>query len=94
MLPAGLIEVDRWLGLRGDALEPAAMLFVAVERVGEPGNCKGCLFNGQRVAVCREACRIAALAGQQDCDSRAPIGSRIIYVAPPNDPRQLELLEK
>lgn len=34
MLPAGLIEVDRWLGLRGDALSPAAMLFVAVERDG------------------------------------------------------------
>jgi hypothetical protein len=29
-----------------------------------------------------------------DCDSTTDPGKRIIYVAPPNDPRQLELLEK
>lgn len=92
MLPAGLIEVDRWLGLRGDALSPAAMLFVAVERDGS--GCRSCIFTGQRVAVCKAACDLAARAGQKDCDSPTDPGKRIIYVAPPNDPRQLELLEK
>jgi len=92
MLPAGLIEVDRWLGLRGDALTPSAMLFVAVERDGT--GCRSCIFAGQRVAVCKAACELASRAGQRDCDSPTDPGKRIIYVAPPNDPRQLELLEK
>lgn len=94
MLPAGLIEVDRWLGLRGDALEPAAMLFVAVGRDGKPDTCNGCLFRHQRAAVCRMACEMAVRAGQRDCESPTDPGKRIIYVAPPRDPRQLELLEK
>lgn len=94
MLPAGLIEVDRWLGLRGDVLSPSAMLFVAVERDGKAGDCRGCTFRHQRVSVCREACNLAVRAGQRDCDSPTDPGKRIIYVAPPNDPRQLELLEK
>lgn len=92
MNPRGLVPVDRWLGLRGVALEPAAMLFVAVERGGT--GCRSCLFAGQRVAVCKAACEMAARAGQKDCDSLTDPGKRIIYVAPPNDPRQLELLEK
>ena len=89
MLPAGLIEVGRWLGLRGVALEPAAMLFVAVERDGS--GCRSCVFAGQRVAVCKAACEMAARAGQKDCDSPTDPGKRIIYVAPPNDPRQSPL---
>lgn len=88
MLPAGLIEVDRWLGLRVEILEPAAMLFVAVERDGT--GCRSCLFAGQRVAVCKAACELATRANQLDCDN-APPGKRIIYVAPPNDPRQSPL---
>lgn len=94
MLPAGLIEVDRWLGLRGDEIDPAAVSFVAVERRGESGNCRGCIFSGQRASVCAAACKLAARCGIVDCDSPTDPGKRIIYVAPPNDPRQLELLEK
>ena len=89
MLPAGLIEVDRWLGLRGEVLTPAAMLFVAVERDGT--GCRSCLFAGQRVAACKAACELAARAGQRDCDAPTDPGKRIIYVAPPNDPRQSHL---
>lgn len=91
---SALVAVTDWLGLRGDALEPAAMLFVAVERDGKAGDCRGCTFRHQRVAVCREACALAIRAGQKDCDSPTDPGKRIIYVALPNDPRQLELLEK
>ena len=89
MLPAGLIEVDRWLGLRGEILEPAAMMFVAVERDGS--GCRGCAFAGQSVAVCKAACELAARASMPDCDSPTDPGKRIIYVAPPNYPRQSPL---
>lgn len=92
-MPA-LVAVADWLDLHGDALEPAAMLFVAVERDGKTDTCNGCLFRHQRAAVCRAACEMAARASMPDCDSPTDPGKRIIYVAPPNDPRQLELLEK
>ena len=89
---SALVAVADWLGLRGVVLEPAAMLFVAVERDGS--GCRSRLFAGQRVAVCKAACELAVRAGQKDCDSPTDPGKRIIYVAPPRDPRQLELLEK
>lgn len=85
-----LVAIDRWLGLRGEILEPAAMLFVAVERDGN--GCRSCLFAGQRVAVCKAACELAARASMPDCDSSTDPGKRIIYVAPPRDPRQHKLL--
>ena len=91
---SALVAVTDWLGLRGGALEPAAMLFVAVERDGRADTCNGCLFRYQRAAVCREACSMAVRSGQRDCEAPTDPGKRIIYVAPPNDPRQLELLEK
>lgn len=91
MLPAGLIEVDRWLGLRGDEIIPASLSFIAVERQGEPGNCRGCVFSGQRHRVCVAACELAVRCNMPDCDSPTDPGKRIIYVAPPNDPRQHKL---
>lgn len=51
-MPAYLIEVDRWLGLRGDAFDPT-LCWLAVERDGS--GCRSCLFAGQRVAVCKAA---------------------------------------
>lgn len=86
---AALVSVADWLGLRGGALDPAAMLFVAVERDGS--GCRSCLFAGQRVAVCKAACELAARASMPDCDSPTDPSKRIIYVAPPNDPRQSPL---
>lgn len=88
---SALVAVADWLGLRGGVLEPAAMLFVAVDRDGKADTCNGCLFRHQRAAVCREACALAIRAGQKDCDSPTDPGKRIIYVAPPNDPRQSPL---
>ena len=89
MNPRGLVPVADWLGLRGVVLEPAAMLFLAVERDGT--GCRSCLFAGQRVAVCKAACELASRASMPDCDSPTDPGKRIIYVAPPNDPRQSPL---
>lgn len=86
---AALVAVTDWLGLRGDALKPASMLFVAVERDGS--GCRSCLFAGQRVAVCKAACEMAARASMPDCDSPTDPGKRIIYVAPQHDPRQSPL---
>lgn len=91
MNPRGLVPVDRWLGLRGAVLEPAAMLFVAVERDGKADDCRGCVFRHQMAAVCREACSMAVRAGQRDCEAPTDPGKRIIYVASPNDPRQSPL---
>ena len=48
---SALVSVADWLGLRGGVLDPAAMLFVAVERDGT--GCRSCIFAGQRVAVCK-----------------------------------------
>lgn len=88
---SALVSVADWLDLHGDALSPAAMLFVAVERDGKADTCNGCLFRHQRAEVCREACSMAVRAGSRDCDSPTDPGKRIIYVAPPNDPRQSPL---
>lgn len=88
MPPAGLIEVDRWLGLHGKILEPAGMRFQTIERRGK--GCGGCIFLGQRATVCRAACDLAMLAGFSDCDAPPP-GKRIIYIVPAQDSRQADL---
>lgn len=94
MLPAGLIEMNhRWLGLRGDVLEPAAML-LAVERSSRADTCNGCLFRHPESRECREACSMAVRAGCSTV-TRPPIQTsvsstlrrRMIL-------RQLELLDK
>jgi len=64
-----------------DPVEPAAMLFVS-----KPGNsCRGCLFKGQRTKVCREANRLAVLAGFKDCDEG------VIYIAHEGDLKQASI---
>ena len=55
--------------------------------------CNGCLFSNERVAVCREVCRIAVAAGLPDCDSE-PDGKRVIYELPDADLRQISIFDE
>jgi len=80
-----MIEVDKWLGMDAPPLDPATMLFKSkAENLNRP-KCSGCLFKGQQVSVCYEACEVAMRAGLADCDDG------VIYVAIPIDPRQLKI---
>lgn len=88
---SALVAVTDWLSLRGDEIIPASLSFIAVERQGEPGNCRGCVFSGQRHRVCVAACELAVRCNMPDFDSPTDPGKRIIYVAPPHDPRQSPL---
>lgn len=66
-----------------EPLEPSQMRFTT-----KPAkSCTGCLFDGQRSPVCRQATFVALRAGQPDCDDGH------IYVAVPVDPRQLTITE-
>ena len=56
-------------------------------------SCSGCLFDGQRVKVCREACEIAKRAGLPDCDDIDPAtGKTYVYQLRDTDPRQIDLV--
>ncbi|CUI02632.1 hypothetical protein BN2497_2565 [Janthinobacterium sp. CG23_2] len=68
--------------------------FTAIESPNDPraeDQCKGCMFDKQRTAVCKEACARAQLAGLPDCESMFPTGRSFIYIASKQDPRQLQL---
>lgn len=54
--------------------------------------CNGCLFSSERVAVCREVCKVAVAAGLPDCETE-PGGKRVIYVMPEIDLRQISIFE-
>ena len=54
--------------------------------------CNGCLFSNERVATCREVCRIAVAAGLPDCDSE-PEGKRVIYELVEQDERQITIFD-
>lgn len=73
-------------------VDPASMQFKAVA-ARKHRSCSGCLFDGQRVKVCREACEIAKRAGLADCDDIDPATNKShIYVTRPIDPRQIDLV--
>lgn len=58
-------------------------------------SCSGCLFDGQRVKVCREACEIAKRAGLPDCDDIDPAtGKTYVYTLRETDSRQLSIIDK
>jgi len=79
-----MIALIDWRGAHDDAsYDPASMQFTT--RLG--GTCKGCIFEKQRVSVCRKAADAAALAGLADCDTG------VIYILRAQDPRQLNLVE-
>jgi hypothetical protein len=43
-------------------------------------NCRGCLFDKQKAAVCRAAEVAARRLGLRDCDAVDPFGEVVIYV--------------
>ena len=73
-------------------VDPASMQFKAVA-ARKLRSCSGCLFDGQRVKVCREACEIAKLAGLPDCDDIDPDTDKTyVYQLRDTDPRQIDLV--
>lgn len=73
-------------------VDPASMQFKAVA-ARKHRSCSGCLFDGQRVKVCREACEIAKRAGLPDCDDIDPAtGKTYVYQLRDTDPRQIDLV--
>jgi hypothetical protein len=75
-------------------VDPASMQYKAVA-ARKLRSCSGCLFDGQRVKVCREACEIAKRAGLPDCDDIDPAtGKTYVYQLRDTDPRQLSIMEK
>lgn len=77
----GMAALADLVGL-DDPVDPAEMQFMA-----KPGkSCHGCAFLGQRTKVCREASRLAVLAGFKDCDEG------IIYIALDVDLKQASIV--
>jgi hypothetical protein len=73
-------------------VDPASMQYKAVA-ARKLRSCSGCLFDGQRVKVCREACEIAKRAGLPDCDDIDPAtGKTYVYQLRDTDPRQIDLV--
>lgn len=73
-------------------IDPAKLQFKAVA-ARKHRSCSGCLFDGQRVKVCREACEIAKKAGILDCDDVDPTtGKSMIYQLREVDSRQIDLV--
>lgn len=81
-----------WEGYNEKPIDPAAVRFKA-EPAPVRGECDGCMFCGQRAAVCRQVEAIAAANKIIDCDSQLPDGRTVIYVVDKSDPRQMDLLE-
>lgn len=74
-------------GRPGDA---GAVRFTAALASAE---CKGCLFERNNAATCRQAGEIATAQGLPDCEARAPSGQAYIYVPDKSDPRQVDLIK-
>ena len=65
--------------------------FTAVERAMIANPCSGCMFDSEKVAICKDASVLAISRGFPDCDHVTTEGKRIIYVSTA-DERQIELL--
>lgn len=74
-----MIAVDKWLGLRGEPMNPEELQFIAQE--GK--TCRQCVFDGQRHSVCVRAGKAALRAGIADCGEES-----VVYVLRDIDPRQ------
>jgi hypothetical protein len=81
---------SKWEGDTAAPIDPTAIGFKAAP-APVIDDCTGCIFLGQRNAVCRQACAIAVENGQIDCDEPWPEGGSVIYVIA--DKRQLDLLK-
>ena len=53
--------------------------------------CKGCIFEHERMTECEAAEQIAKRLDLPMCEDRAPSGNAYIYVLTKSDPRQLRL---
>lgn len=74
-------------------IDPSTLQYKAVA-ARKLRSCSGCIFDGQRVKVCREACEIAKRAGLRDCDDIDPAtGKTFIYTLRETDSRQLSIIE-
>lgn len=80
----------KWEGDFATPLDAASIRF-KIAPAPIRGACSGCLFLGQRNAVCEQANAIVVAAGGIDCDKEMPNGQSVIYVACEVDPRQLEI---
>lgn len=77
-----LTVISDWLGHHGEPLEPEELQFTT-----KPAkSCRGCLFDGQRSAVCNRATEAAGRAELANCETDG-----VIYVAQEVDARQMEL---
>jgi hypothetical protein len=81
-----------WEGYSAAPIDPASTRFKADAALVR-GECDGCLFWGQRAAVCRQVEAIARANNIIDCDGRLPDGRTVIYVVDKSDPRQMDLLQ-
>ena len=81
-----------WQGHVAKPIDPAATRFKAGPAPMH-GECEGCMFSGQRAAVCRQVEAIAAANNIIDCDGRLPDGRSVVYVIDEGDPRQMDLLQ-
>jgi hypothetical protein len=72
------ITSPHWRGERAAAIDPGSVRFTAIE---SPSNdCRSCMFNSQRGAVCDTANVIAERAGMPECCT----GPEYIYVLDPS----------
>jgi len=81
----------KWEGKTAAPIDPATIRFMAA-KAPVYADCEGCVFIGQRTAVCGQASTLAVEAGEVDCDDPWPAGGSVIYVIDKRDPRQLDLL--
>ena len=84
---------DNWEGETAAPINPDNVRIKAIE-APVFGECHGCLFAGQRAAVCIKAAANAVDAGDPDCDHVLPGRRAVIYVIDKSDPRQLPLIKK
>lgn len=77
-----------WRG-SGPPGDPGAHRFTAAPASAE---CKGCLFERNNAATCRQAGEIAAPLGLPDCEARALGDQAYIYVLDKSDPHQVDLI--
>lgn len=84
------VTSPNWQGQYAAPIDPGAVRFtIAQARVY--ADCEGCMFIGQRGAVCSRAAEIARANGITDCESPLPNGASGVYVLDKTDPRQIQM---
>lgn len=78
-----LVSIADWLGHHGEPLHPESMRYVT----SPAKSCRGCLFDGQRAAICERAIAAAVRVGFEHCEKDG-----VIYVSD-TDPRQIPLAQ-